>query len=267
MTEDRSDVQGDADRKEDDSLQPEELSLKQLSEAYAQVLQEQDTATGEVADESVDIAIAEAEPVDDSESERRSPTKSLEEVDAADNAPCPISPTSIVEAILFAGAPAGVSLTGKKIAAAMRDVSPKEVKKSVKKLNEQYEKNNAAFRIVEQSGQYTMKLGDDLIEVQNYFFGRNRAARLSQSAIDVLAIVAYNQPVSRRQVDKIRSKPSGAVLNQLIRRDLIEFESAEKQKDGRYRTTNRFLNLFGLDSIQDLPQTSAVSDLEELTDY
>ena len=68
-------------------------------------------------------------------------------------------------------------MTGRKIAAVMRDVSPKEVKKVVKELNSDYKASGAAFQIVEDSGNYKIKLAEDLAEIQNHFFGRNRPAK------------------------------------------------------------------------------------------
>ena len=206
----------------------EELSLRQLSEAYAQVLQGFGAADETNAEDhnrnqqpvGHDISNLEVESNSDAATSSVKP-QSLKEIDAIDNACCPISPQSIVEAVLFVGAPAGVRLTGKKLAALMRDVSPEEVKKTVGELNHEYEQRNSAFRIVEESGNYKMQLSPDLIAVQNHFFGRDRSTTLSQGAIDVLAVVAYNQPVSRPQVDAIRARPSAGVLNQLIRRNLI----------------------------------------------
>lgn len=258
-----------------------ELSLEQLSQAYAQVLKEH-SEPGEVdADHADEEADPSAETDESSESgeddeqastdkknKRKSkPPKSLDQLDADDNANCPISPKSIIESVLFVGVPSGEKITARKLAAVMRDVSPKEVKQVVKELNSEYERDNSAFRVVEDSGNFKLQLHPDLIEVQNHYFGRNRPARLSQNAIDVLAIVAYHQPISRAQVDKIRSKPSGGVLNQLQRRELLIAEKPEGSKEKQFKTTDRFLDLFGLESLDDLPQTSLGSDLQELADY
>ena len=91
--------------------------------------------------------------------------------------------------------------------------------------------------------------------------------RLSQSVIDVLAVVAYNQPVTRDQVDKIRGRSSGSVLNQLVRRELLSIEPGKTDPKVRYySTTDRFLDLFHLEEIADLPQSHEVSDIEELAD-
>ena len=246
----------------------EELSLDQLSQAYAQVMREQgqpvddsQESDGELEGDTSEDAVAEDEDSNESTNQ-----KTLEEIDADDNAPCAISPKSIIESLLFVGAPAGVKMTGRKLAAVMRDVSPKEVKKIVKELNKEYESENSAFRIVEESGDYKMKLTEDLIEVQNHYFGRNRPAKLSQGAIDVLAIVAYNQPISRKQVEQIRVKPSGTMISQLLKRELIEVGENKEAKEQVLITTKRFLELFGLGTLEDLPQTSIVSDLEELSD-
>ena len=256
----------------------EELSLDQLSQAYAKVIQAKKAESGEGneedADESESTEVADENPSPAAILEfaaaakpKRRKQKSLEEIDAADNAACPISPESILEAILFVGAPKDVKLTGRKIAAVMRDISPKEVKKMAKELNKKYEEENAAYRIAVDGKEYRMELADDLLPLQNHFYGRDRAAKLSQGAIDVLAIVAYNQPVSKDDVEKARTRNSGPLLNQLVKRGLLDFEKTETKPVKRlYSTTDRFLDLFGLENLNDLPQTSSVSDLEELAD-
>ena len=184
-----------------------------------------------------------------------------------DNACCPISPESIIESILFVGTPKDVKLNSRKVAAVLRDVSPNEVTKTVRELNAKYEKENAAYRIESDGGVFKMVLDPKLVEFQQQFFGRNRQVRLSQAAIDVMAIVAYNQPVTREQVDKIRAKPSVSVLGQLVRRQLLFVEPGETDsKIKYYSTTDRFLDLFQLEEIADLPQSHDVSDMDELAD-
>ena len=91
------------------------------------------------------------------------------------------------------------------------------------------------------------------------FYREEKAATLSQSVVDVLSLVAYLQPVTKKQIEAKRHKPSGSLLNQLIRRKLLEIE--RKKIDGKsqtlYRTTDRFLDLFGLDSLEELPKSQA----------
>ena len=270
MVDDSQQKHDQANRSEDLEEEPAELSLAELSEAYASVLKQNERKGN---DEAVEAELDEHELDESAEdqdhraaSERKPAT--IHQMDAVDNASCQVSPKTIVESLLFVGSPTGERLTLKKIAAVMRDVSPKEVKKTIEELNEGYQEQNTAFRVVEDEGHYMLQLCDDLREVQNYFFGRNKAAKLSQGTIDVLAIVAYHQPISKSKIEKIRSRPSGSVIGQLIRRNLItQIDGESKKKEKRYQTTDRFLQLFGLETLDDLPQTSVVSDLEELTDY
>jgi segregation and condensation protein B len=256
----REDLESE-DSEEDDEFdeyddEEEEFSLDQLSQAYAEVLKSREPA-GETE---------ESEPKDQSSAEKETELEdTTPEVD--DNAGCSISPESIIESILFVGTPKDVKLNSRKVAAVLRDVSPKEVTKTVRELNKKYEKENAAYRIESDGGVFKMILDPALLDFQQDFFGRNRQVRLAQSAIDVMAIVAYNQPVTREQVDKIRAKPSGGVLNQLVKRQLLYIEPGEENsKIKYYATTDRFLDLFQLEEIADLPQSHDVSDIAELAD-
>lgn len=84
---------------------------------------------------------------------------------------------------------------------------------------------------------------------------RPRPPRLSPAALEVLAIVAYHQPITRPEIEAMRGKNSDAVLEGLLERGLVEVVG-EKQVVGRprlYGTTQRFLELFGLTSLEDLP--------------
>ena len=261
---------------------PVELSLDQLSQAYAQVMREQGALPDKKeqddeaeVDDSSDLSID--EPNDDSTGSQEDGSaqrsfsagqRSVDDMDAQDDAGCSITPKSIVESILFVGAPDGSKLTARILASCMRDVSPKEVKKIVTELNQDYEDQQAAYRIVEENKALSLKLHPDLAEFQRQFYGKERPAKLNQAAIDVLAVVAYNQPVSRDGIEKIRGKPSGSAVSQLVKRSLLAVEqSQEKSKSQLFRTTDRFLELFGLGQLEDLPQTSTSSDLEELADF
>jgi len=71
----------------------------------------------------------------------------------------------------------------------------------------------------------------------------------------VLALVAYNQPLDREEIDKLRGVSSGPVLGQLVRRRLLRLERTETQpRKTLYYTTRRFLTLLGLEGLNDLPQ-------------
>ena len=174
----------------------------------------------------------------------------------SDEEACDITPRSILEAILFVGHPANEPLTSQRIAGLMRGVRASEIDELVHELNEQYSTDGSPYRIESAGPGYQLTLRTEFASLRDKFYGRVREARLSQSAIDVLAIVAYHQPIEQEAVDKFRGKPSGGVLSQLVRRDLLSVERpAEKRAKPRYSTTGRFLDLFGLDSITDLPRS------------
>jgi len=174
----------------------------------------------------------------------------------SDEEGCDITPRSILEAILFVGHPSNEPLTSQRIAGLMRGVRPSEIDDLVRELNEQYDSDGSPYRIESVGPGYQLMLRADYASLRDKFYGRVREARLSQSAIDVLAIVAYHQPIEQDEVDKLRGKPSGGVLSQLVRRDLLAVERpAVKKAKPKYSTTSRFLDLFGLDSIADLPRS------------
>ncbi|MEM7784432.1 MAG: SMC-Scp complex subunit ScpB [Planctomycetota bacterium] len=250
-------IEPDNDQQPDlDDEFDEEFSLDTLSQAYAKVLGDQFQPT----DES-------PHPSGDRQAVANSPDPMESEAKASIVQDVPISVSSIVEAILFVGSPQGVKLTSRKIAAVLRDVSPKEVAEAVKELNKKYAAENAAYRVESDGGVFKMVLASELIDFQQEFYGRNRHVKLSQPIIDVLAVVAYNQPVTRDQVGKIRGKPSGSLLRQLIRRNLLILEPGQSDPKVKYfSTTDRFLDLFQLDELADLPQSHESSVISDLAD-
>ena len=249
----------DQDSQDDSFFEPNddaEFSLNQLSAAYAEVIEAQ---TGVKHTVGFSDKTETNDDLDNADSD-------LKDV-IDDNASCPVSPKSIVESILFVGAPRDVKLNSRKIAVVLRDVSPKEVTQIVGELNQQYEKENAAYRIKVDGGVFEMVLDPKLIDFQQEFFGRNREVRLSQAAIEVMAVVAYNQPITREQVEVLRGKPSGGVLKQLIKRELLKETRDEKTPKVKYYcTADRFLDLFELDELADLPQSHDMADITDLPD-
>lgn len=176
--------------------------------------------------------------------------------DRSDSDSIRITPLSILEAILFVGTPSNEPLNAADIAALMRGVRPDEIDDLVAELNEDYLEQESALEIVSESGGYRLALREAYHSVRTKFYGRIKEARLSQAAIDVLAIVAYRQPVTRDDVDRLRSRPSGGLLNQLVRRKLVQIEISEgRPKKKSFRTTPRFLELFGMSDLTELPQS------------
>src|SRR5262249_52340636 len=152
--------------------------------------------------------------------------------------------------------PSGEPLTSERMAALMRGVRPAEIDDLVRELNAEYESQGASYTIDSIGPGYRLALRPKFSALAAAFHGRIREARLSQAAVDILAIVSYHQPVAAAEIERIRGKSSGAILSQLIRRDLLAIERpAAKGELPKYRTTTRFLELFGLENLSELPRS------------
>ncbi|MCA9268553.1 MAG: SMC-Scp complex subunit ScpB, partial [Planctomycetales bacterium] len=115
------------------------------------------------------------------------------------------------------------------------------------------------YRIVAEGAGFRLTLAPAWNGLRQRFYGKMRDARLSPAAIEVLSLVAYRQPMTREQVDELRGKESGPLLRQLLRRRLLRLELGDGDGPRRqYTTTDRFLKLFGLESLAELPQTDEV---------
>jgi segregation and condensation protein B len=184
------------------------------------------------------------------------PTEALPPAEEDEPVACDVSPRSILEAMLFVGDPENEPLTSKQVASLMRGVRPQEVDELVAELNTIYDAEECPYFVKSVGAGYQLALRHQYAGLRDKFYGRVKEARLSQAAVDILAVVAYNQPLTRPQIDEIRGKPSGAVLNQLVRRQLLRIERTEERpRTTRYYTTDRFLDLFGLQDLGELPQS------------
>jgi segregation and condensation protein B len=137
----------------------------------------------------------------------------------------------------------------------MRGVRPAEVDAAVRQLNADYQQRNCPYAIVATGDGYRMKLRDAFSRLRDKVYGKSRQARLSQAAIEVLAAVAYHEPISAEEVTRLRGTASGGVLTQLVRRQLLRLERGGAPRRVAYFTTPRFLILFGLSSLADLPRS------------
>ena len=126
----------------------------------------------------------------------------------------------------------------------------------VRSLNERYRRAGSAFCAVEVAGGVQLRT---LPEFAPWLFRLQEApieARLTPSAMETLAIVAYEQPVVRATVERVRGVHCGDVLRQLLEQNLIKIvgRSEELGRPFLYGTTKRFLQMFGLMRIEDLPE-------------
>lgn len=228
------------------------LSLDELSQAYANLLEQGDDPYTPVPDPDPTPGATIAELAEDEPTEAEQAP--LPEADH--DAVCPITPRSILEAMLFIGHPSNEPLTSDKVAGYMRGVRPQEIDALIVELNRAYADEGCPYTIESVGAGYRLALREELSALRDKFFGRVKAAKLSQAAIDILAVVAYKQPVTREAIDALRGKPAGAMLTQLVRRELLRIERSHDQpRVPLYCTTDRFLQLFGLESLADLPKS------------
>ena len=264
-----------------DEPQEEIVSLEGLSEAFAEALGgsgEDGAAAAPVEEAGREEVAGDAHdaPADgqseDGDSDAGDETDATDGADGGDELPsaygdeaeeddpCPISPQTILEAMLFVGNAENRSLESRRAAELMRGVEAEEIPELVDRLNARYESNGCPYKIFAEGSGYRLKLRERFHALRNKFHSREREARLSQAAIDVLAIVAYRQPITTDEVSRLRNRACNHILSQLVRRRLLQIERPEdKPSKPFYRTTGRFLELFGLDSIDELPQSEGVA--------
>jgi segregation and condensation protein B len=169
---------------------------------------------------------------------------------------CEISPRTVVESILFVGRPDNGPTSARELAAAMRGVSPSEIESTVAELNNLYNADRAPYHIEQSPGGYRLVLRPEFDRVRDKFYGKIKEARLSSAVLEVLSVLAYNQPATTEQLNDIRGEPCGAALATLVRRQLVRLDRpTDKPGPAQYSTTDRFLKLFNLDSLEALPRS------------
>lgn len=220
------------------------LSLADLSTAFAEMLSVGQDPYGEPSP-TVEPNPAADEPA---------PAARTDVAPEAD--PCPVTPRSILEAMLFVGAADNQPLASERVAGLMRGVRPAEIDELVRELNEHYRAGACPYQIVGEAGGYRLVLTDAYQRLRDKFYGRARQTRLSPAAIEILSIIAYKGPQTADEVGRVRGRPCGALLSQLVRRQLLSVvRDAAAPRTARYQTTSRFLRLFRLESLDDLPRS------------
>jgi segregation and condensation protein B len=143
------------------------------------------------------------------------------------------------------------------------DISAADIEEIVTALNEKYLATDSSFRIRKVAGGYQLYIIEDYAGYVEELHTRRRNARLTRSALETLAIIAYRQPVTKLDIEMIRGVASDSVLHTLLERKLITL-SGRAQTIGRpllYRTTDEFLKYFNLNAIEDLPKMTEIEEL------
>jgi segregation and condensation protein B len=182
-----------------------------------------------------------------------------------DTSPLPDRELSLVaklEALLFV---ASGSVTTAQLAAAI-GISAQEVENGLAQLQSQYLASETGHGIILQRhhGRVQLVTAPEAAAQIERFLGLEASSRLSRAALEALAIIAYEEPATRPQIDAIRGVNSDGVLKSLLSKGLIQ-EVGRADSPGRpilYSVTSEFLQFFGLSSLADLPPLSAASPEE-----
>jgi segregation and condensation protein B len=166
----------------------------------------------------------------------------------------------IVEALIL-GAPEPISAA--RIAEVLPGVRAAEVRELVAELNADYEAQGRAFEVWEVANGWQLRTREAYAPWLRELH-RDRALRLSRAALETLAVIAYRQPVTRAEIEHVRGVDVGATVRSLVDRRLVRI-AGHRDVPGHpmlYATTRRFLEVFGLESLSDLP---TLRELAELT--
>lgn len=155
------------------------------------------------------------------------------------------------EAVLFA---CGESVNAKRIAQAL-EIDEKKVEPQLEALAKEYENSSHGISVIKLNDSYLMCNKKQHGDVIRRVMDMKKNAPLSQAALEVLAVVAYNQPVTKAFVEQVRGVDCSGVIGSLTTKNLIE-EKGRLELPGRpllYGTTENFLKCFQLSSLDDLP--------------
>lgn len=181
----------------------------------------------------------------------------------------PFDPRDIqdaVEALIFA---ASEPMSATTILATLKEadervaLTERDVDQLVDAVNQELLEQHRPYTIEMVAGGYAFMTRSDQHRWLRIFQHRNAARRLSQSALESLAVVAYKQPITKPELDIIRGVDSGYVIRTLLEKGLIEV-AGRAETPGRplyYRTSTTFLEHFGLNSVSELPKPREIEDI------
>ena len=158
---------------------------------------------------------------------------------------------SAIEAVLFAsGDPISIDRLSQTF-----EIKSEDVEKYIQELEKKYENNGSGFYVVRLENTYQLVSREEFAPYIKKAFDIKRRTPLSPAALEVLAVIAYNQPVTRAFIEQVRGVDCSGVVSTLVEKGLIE-ERGRLELPGRpllYGTTKTFLRSFSLNDLGDLP--------------
>lgn len=163
---------------------------------------------------------------------------------------------SIIESLLFIW---GDPLSFKEIAKVI-DKPSKEIKLTLNEMKDDYMRNDRGLELKSYDDNYQLVTKKENFDYISKLINKKKTNKLSNSAMEVLSIIAYKQPVTRLEIEEIRGVKSNSSIDLLVRRELIE-EVGRLDKMGKpilYGTTLEFLRVFSLESLDSLPNIKEI---------
>jgi segregation and condensation protein B len=167
----------------------------------------------------------------------------------------------IIEAVLFASSR---PLTLKALSKKLETFHPDEIQQALTQLVREYNFTDRAVEIVEVSGGYQMRTKPHYTEFAKRFV-KEKDIGLTRTMLEALSIVAYKQPVTKKEIDRARGVDSARAIKHLLERRLIEIAGRNGDNGNKmsFRTTDRFLEVYGLKQIGDLPTMKEIESLNK----
>ncbi|QBO35053.1 SMC-Scp complex subunit ScpB [Periweissella cryptocerci] len=166
-----------------------------------------------------------------------------------------------IEGLIFVAGDEGISLGN---LATLTGFARPAIQAMIETLTTKYNEDaDCSFELLTNDNIFRFATKQALGALIKRYFETPLSTSLSQASLEVLAIIAYRQPVTRVEIDEIRGVQSGSMIQKLQLRNLIT-DIGRKNEPGRpimYGTSNYFLNYFGLTSIDELPQLTEMGDL------
>jgi segregation and condensation protein B len=160
---------------------------------------------------------------------------------------------SAIEALIFSSEK---PLPIEQIRKALDNLEATDIRRIIEELKNEYENNNRGIRIVEIAGGFQMITAADFAPFLKKLYKQRRVEHLSKPALETLAIIAYKQPVTKFEIESLRSVNIDGVMGNLVDKGLIRI-AGRKKAPGRpyvFGTTRQFLEYFGLKSLEELPK-------------
>ncbi len=166
-----------------------------------------------------------------------------------------------IEAVIFASEEAVTLQTVRTVTG--RELDSGELQSIVERLNAEYESTGRTFRIHRIAGGYRFLTAPEFADILKKLLAPKIQRRLSRTVLEVLAVIAYNQPVTRGEIQQIRGVSPEYAIDRLLLRGFIEVRGRADSpgKPLQYGTTKEFLDLFHLASLKDLPKLREIREI------